>query len=130
MLKIKTPLIIAHRGASGYQRENTLNAFALAYEQGASWIECDVQLTQDHETVIFHDHSLQRLYGIKENLNDFTVQRLQEIDKNIITLKKLLNWLKDKNLAVNLELKPTSGLEEKLVTQVLAHRATALKVEQ
>ena len=37
--------IFAHRGASGYEPENTLEAFALAIEQGADGIELDVQLS-------------------------------------------------------------------------------------
>ena len=39
--------IFAHRGASGYAPENTLEAFALAITQGADGIELDVQLTKD-----------------------------------------------------------------------------------
>ena len=38
--------IFAHRGASGYAPENTLEAFLLAREQGAEGIELDVQLTR------------------------------------------------------------------------------------
>lgn len=36
--KVKTTEIFAHRGASGYKSENTLEAFALAVEQGADGI--------------------------------------------------------------------------------------------
>ena len=39
--------VFAHRGASGYAPENTLQAFHLAQEQGADGIELDVQLTKD-----------------------------------------------------------------------------------
>lgn len=47
--------IFAHRGASGYAPENTLEAFALAMEMGADGIELDVQLTKDGEVVVIHD---------------------------------------------------------------------------
>ena len=40
-------LVCAHRGASGYAPENTLEAFQLAVEQGADAVELDVQLARD-----------------------------------------------------------------------------------
>jgi glycerophosphoryl diester phosphodiesterase len=49
------PLIIAHRGASGYLPEHTLAAKALAYGQGADFLEQDVVLSRDGVPVIFHD---------------------------------------------------------------------------
>jgi glycerophosphoryl diester phosphodiesterase len=49
------PLVIAHRGASGYRRENTLAAYALAVEQCADMIEIDLHRTSDAETVVIHD---------------------------------------------------------------------------
>ena len=42
----------AHRGASAYAPENTLEAFLLAAEQGADGVELDVQLTKDGEMVV------------------------------------------------------------------------------
>ena len=45
----------AHRGASAYAPENTLEAFLLAAEQGADGVELDVQLTKDGEMVVVHD---------------------------------------------------------------------------
>lgn len=56
--KVKTTEIFAHRGASGYESENTLEAFALAVEQGADGIELDVQLSRDGQMVIIHDEML------------------------------------------------------------------------
>ena len=49
------PLIIAHRGASGYLPEHTLAAKALAYGQGADFLEQDLVLSKDGVPVIFHD---------------------------------------------------------------------------
>ena len=49
------PIIIAHRGASGYLPEHTLAAKAMAYAQGADFVEQDVVLTQDHVPVVLHD---------------------------------------------------------------------------
>jgi glycerophosphoryl diester phosphodiesterase len=52
------PLIIAHRGASGYLPEHTLEAKALAYGQGADYLEQDVVATRDAVPVVLHDHYL------------------------------------------------------------------------
>lgn len=49
------PLIIAHRGASGYLPEHTLEAKAMAHGQGAHFLEQDVVLTKDSVPVVLHD---------------------------------------------------------------------------
>ncbi len=54
----KPPLIIAHRGASGYLPEHTLEAYALAIEQGADVIEPDLVFTKDGVLVARHDRYL------------------------------------------------------------------------
>ena len=50
--------VFGHRGASGYRPENTLEAFALAFELGADAIECDLVPTLDGELIIRHDNYL------------------------------------------------------------------------
>lgn len=54
----QAPLVIAHRGASGYLTEHTLAAYELAIRMGADIIEPDLQLTRDGHLVAFHDASL------------------------------------------------------------------------
>lgn len=49
------PVVIAHRGASGYLPEHTLEAQAMAHAQGADFIEQDVVLTKDGVPVVLHD---------------------------------------------------------------------------
>lgn len=53
------PLVIAHRGASGYLPEHTLEAYALAYGLGADVLEPDVVLTRDGVAVCSHDVTVQ-----------------------------------------------------------------------
>jgi glycerophosphoryl diester phosphodiesterase len=50
-----TPVVIAHRGASGYLPEHTLEAKALAYGLGADFLEQDVVATRDAQLVVLHD---------------------------------------------------------------------------
>lgn len=49
------PLVIAHRGASGYLPEHTLPSKAMAYAMGADYLEQDVVLTRDGIPVVLHD---------------------------------------------------------------------------
>jgi len=55
------PIVIAHRGASGYRPEHTLEAYQLAIEQGADYIEPDVVMTRDGELLARHDALLARV---------------------------------------------------------------------
>lgn len=55
-----TPLVIAHRGASGIAPENTLAAFSKALEIGVDRIEMDLRQTLDGEVVVIHDKTLKR----------------------------------------------------------------------
>lgn len=48
-------MIIAHRGASGYLPEHTLEAYSLAYAMGADVIEADVNITKDGVPIVMHD---------------------------------------------------------------------------
>lgn len=52
--------VVAHRGASAYAPEHTFAAYDLALEQGADYIEQDLQLTSDGELVVLHDETLDR----------------------------------------------------------------------
>lgn len=64
------PVVIAHRGASGYLPEHTLAAKALAYGMGADYIEQDVVLTADGVPVVLHDIHLDTVTDVKEKYPD------------------------------------------------------------
>lgn len=49
------PVVIAHRGASGYLPEHSLPAKALAYGQGADYLEQDIVASRDGELLVLHD---------------------------------------------------------------------------
>jgi len=57
---LSLPSVIAHRGASADAPENTLAAIALAIEQGAQWIEIDVNISSDQKLFVHHDDTLSR----------------------------------------------------------------------
>jgi glycerophosphoryl diester phosphodiesterase len=78
--KVKTPLIIAHRGDSVHAPENTLAAFHRALEKGADGVEFDVQLSQDGVPVVIHDYDLKRTGGRPETVDSLTAKQLGKID--------------------------------------------------
>ena len=132
MHKIK---IWAHRGASGYAPENTMEAYILAHQYGADGIELDVQLSRDGEIVVIHDEKVDRTSNGKGLVRDFTLKQLRGFNYNktkpehfqagIPTLEEVLLYIRDKtNMTVNIELKTGvyfyPGLEEKTVALVHA----------
>lgn len=56
-------LVIGHRGSPGFGQENTIASFRRAIELGADGIELDLILTKDHQLVVLHDWTLNRLVG-------------------------------------------------------------------
>jgi glycerophosphoryl diester phosphodiesterase len=63
-----TVLNIGHRGASGYAPEHTILAYDLALEQGADYIEIDLQMTADGVLVAMHDDTLDRTADAPEGV--------------------------------------------------------------
>ncbi len=57
-VEVAGPLVIAHRGASGYLPEHTLAAYAVAILQGADYVEPDLVMTRDGVLVVRHDNAL------------------------------------------------------------------------
>jgi glycerophosphoryl diester phosphodiesterase len=61
-------MVIAHRGASGYLPEHTLEAVAMAYAMGADYIEQDVVLTKDDRVIVLHDIHLEAVANVAQVL--------------------------------------------------------------
>ncbi len=64
------PLIIAHRGASGYLPEHTEGAKVLALSQGADFVEQDVVLSKDGVFVVTHDITMQETTNVEQSFKD------------------------------------------------------------
>ncbi|MEM6481925.1 MAG: glycerophosphodiester phosphodiesterase [Pseudomonadota bacterium] len=72
--------IIAHRGSSGSHPENTLSAIRAAVDEGADWVEIDVQETADGTVVVMHDSDFMKLSGVDLKIWDAQVSDLDSID--------------------------------------------------
>ncbi|WP_328621789.1 glycerophosphodiester phosphodiesterase [Streptomyces sp. NBC_00354] len=82
------PVVYAHRGASAYAPENTLDAIDLAMRLGFDWVENDVQRTKDGELVVVHDDTLARTTDVEQvfpdrapwRVKDFTAAEIATLD--------------------------------------------------
>ena len=111
----RTTKVWAHRGASAYAPENTLEAFLLAAEQGADGVELDVQLTKDGEMVVVHDEEIDRVSDGSGFVKDYTLAELKTLNFNkthpeyqdvkIPTLHEVYEALKPTGMTINVELK-------------------------
>jgi len=115
------PLVIAHRGASGERRENTVEAFELAVEQGADMIETDLHRTVDGAIVVVHDGELPGVGAI----GAASRARLRGAAPAMPSLDEVLDAFGER-IDFNLELKigprgPYAGLEESTF-ELLARR--------
>lgn len=73
-------IIVGHRGARNEAPENTLEGFMHAHRNGCISFELDIQLSKDHELMVFHDRSLKRTTGIRGKLSDYTDKELCQLD--------------------------------------------------
>ena len=123
--------IMAHRGSSKAAPENTIAAFKRAIDDGADWIELDVQETADGSVVVLHDSDFMKTAGNKLKIWDASRQDLKDIDigswfgpefaaERVPTLAEVLRICKGR-IGVNIELKyygHEEALEERVVKVV------------
>lgn len=64
------PIVIAHRGASGYLPEHTLAAKAFAYACGTDYLEQDIVLTSDDVPIVVHDRVIDTVTNVAEVFPD------------------------------------------------------------
>ncbi len=72
--------VIGHRGAAALRPENTMSAIVKAIEDGADWVEIDVQETADDVVVVAHDSDFMKLAGVNLKIWDATMDDLADID--------------------------------------------------
>ncbi|MGD0956275.1 MAG: glycerophosphodiester phosphodiesterase family protein [Candidatus Acidiferrales bacterium] len=113
---MRTPWIIAHRGASGHAPENTIAAFKRAVELGARFIETDLHLTRDARFVAIHDQMVDRTTNGHGAVRDCTLAELKQLDagmwfdrqfigERIPTLEDVLAFAREHDVVFYLELK-------------------------
>ncbi len=108
-------LKIGHRGAKGFEPENTIISFQKAIDLGCDGIELDVHSSLDGEIIVIHDEKIDRTTNGKGFVNQLTLQELKKFKINekyeIPTLEEVLESV-SYNLFINIELKNYECVEK------------------
>ena len=100
-------LVIGHRGATGYEPENTLRSFEKALQLGCSWIELDVHVVDD-QIVVIHDDDLSRTTNGFGLVSTSSFKYLRSLDagkgEQVPTLQEVMELI-GQRCRVNVELK-------------------------
>jgi len=107
-MQMNSILKIGHRGAKGYEPENTLIAFEKAIDLKVDGIELDVHLSLDGELMVIHDETIDRTTNGKGFVNQFNLQELKsfriENKFEIPTLTEVFD-LVNQRCFINIEIK-------------------------
>ena len=102
------PLVIGHRGAMGYETENTLASVQKALDMQVDMIEIDVFNIASGETVVFHDERLERLSNAGGKIEEYNIVDLNKVvldgNHQIPKLQDVLKLI-DNKVDLNIELK-------------------------
>ena len=118
------PFWIAHRGAGKLAPENTLAAFRLGAQHGYRMFECDAKLSADGVPFLLHDSTLERTTSGHGTAGEQPWSALARLDAGswhsrgyagepIPTLENLARWCLANRLLLDIEIKPTPGVEER-----------------
>jgi len=123
--------LIAHRGASAFAPENTLIAFDMAIQQGATWIELDVMLTHDEELIVYHDNNFKRILQSNRRVAITSYADIADKDAGswfdakysharIPTLTEVIHLAQQTGTSLNIEIKLTPTREAQTVDRTLS----------
>ena len=97
-------MFIAHRGLFDDNiKENTIEAFDNAFNNGYEGIEFDVRLTKDKIPVILHDSFLSRVFGVKGLLKNYTYQELLDNKIKIPKFEDVISRYNNKVMIIELK---------------------------
>jgi glycerophosphoryl diester phosphodiesterase len=103
------PIVVAHRGASGYLPEHTLEAYTKAIEMGADYIEPDLVMTKDNQLVVRHEPMLSGTTNVADIPAFASKKSTKNIDGAMVT-----DWFVcDFTLAEIKQLKAKQALTER-----------------
>ncbi|MBI3638248.1 glycerophosphodiester phosphodiesterase [Candidatus Wolfebacteria bacterium] len=115
---MRRKLIIAHRGASKYAPENTIEAFQKAIDMGADMIELDVRKTRDGVLVVHHDENISGV-PIKDLTFNEIENRREKQETALLTLEDVLKFASGK-IKLDIEAKE-AGYEKELAQSILKY---------
>tara|TARA_Y100001970_G_scaffold105171_1_gene131743 strand:- start:3591 stop:4286 length:696 start_codon:yes stop_codon:yes gene_type:complete len=112
-------LIIGHRGAPSISHENTIESFRAAFNHNVDGIEFDVQLTNDHQSIIYHDFELTH-NNQKLMINQLSYPDLQNLDLpyHIPTFEEVISICPDDKI-INIEIKSNLIHNQTIIANIL-----------
>ncbi|MGE0498264.1 MAG: glycerophosphodiester phosphodiesterase [Ramlibacter sp.] len=130
------PRWVAHRGAGRLAPENTLAAFRLGAQHGYRMFECDAKLSADGVVFLMHDATLERTTSGRGIGGEQPWGALAQLDAGgwhsrayagepLCTLENAARYCLANGFCLNIEIKPTPGLEQ-LTGEVVAREAARL----
>lgn len=112
--------IIAHRGASAYEPENTLRAIRKALELNSKMIEVDVRSSKDGKIVVIHDESVDRTTNGKGLVKNLMLEEIKKLDagkgERIPTLQEVINAVRKRAILI-IEIK-VLNIEDSIVKTI------------
>jgi len=114
---------MGHRGESATAPENTLSAINLAADGGTHWVELDGNVSADGIPYVHHDDTLERCTDGTGYLIQKPANVLDQLDAGswfsadhkaepLPRLSAVIALMKERNMGLNLEIKPSAGWEE------------------
>ncbi len=96
--------IVAHRGFSWLERENTINAFVVATQRSVYGVECDIHITKDGKYMVYHDNDTSRLCNKNISVEGSTFDELRALKMRKPYSEEFSDYLKIPTLEEYLEL--------------------------
>ena len=121
-------LKIGHRGAKGYEPENTLISFQKALDMQVDGIELDVHLSADGELIVIHDETINRTTDGSGPVNTLSLRELKQFrinDHHEIPLLSEVFDLVNQNCFINIELKSYESADK--VVELIEHYVSEKK---
>ncbi|RLE93890.1 MAG: hypothetical protein DRN04_05350 [Thermoprotei archaeon] len=122
--------IVGHRGAAGYEPENTLKAIRKGIECRVDWIEIDVRATKDGVLVLMHDDTVDRTTNGKGLLREMLFSEVRKLDagkgEKVPTLKEALELCENK-VGVLVEVKEPD-ITEKVIGEVESFKGPKIMI--
>lgn len=115
--------VIAHRGASAAAPENTIEAFHLARELGADWVELDARRTADGAVIVHHDAHLPEGRAIVDTERADLPDRVCDLADALDACAGMSVNIEIKNWPADPDFDPTDAVAEEVVALVQRRRA-------
>lgn len=123
-------IVIAHRGASSEETENTMAALALGMTLGADAIELDVRRSLDGVLVVIHDETLDRTTSVQGDVARMSMVEIRRAKPPVPTLRSVFERFPDTEITVDVKDPDAADDVVALIQEFSREECTILYVEE